>query len=431
MRNYFAALAVSVVVAGSCDASDVSNTPVPSCTDGVKNGPETDVDCGGACGACAQGKACVAATDCRSPDVCVAQKCVAPSCTDSVKDGTETDVDCGGSCMSCPAGKSCAAAADCQSGVCSGTQCQAPSCTDSIKNSTETDVDCGGSCGGCAVGKACGLDTDCNGSVCSAAKVCTYATSCNALHIAQPNLASGVYSIQPMGAASAYPVYCDMVDSGGGWTLVLKINGTQNARVQQNFSYDNALWTNATTLNDTSTDLSVTDAKFQSFSTLPFTQIMVAMTAGNATPTLPFAADRSLVVTPPGTWASMMALFQQPANTVTFTGSGTAQGAAPWLKLPTTASSAQANCNSLGINVMSGNCGGFPPAQMARVRIGLLTNQENDCCSPDSYAGFGGQYTYAACYATTPWHGPTAGILGGGTCTGSADVQNMGYVFVR
>ena len=122
---------------------------------------------------------------------------------------------------------------------------------------------------------------------------------------------------------------------------------------------------------------------------------------------------------------------KQPTNTVTFTGSGTSQAAGPWLQLTTPASSAQSSCNLTGINIMATNCGGFPPAQMARVRLGLLTNQENDCCSPDSYSGFGGQYSYAACYATTPWNGPTAGTLGGGTCTGSADIQNMGYVFVR
>jgi len=37
---------------------------VPSCSDGVKNGPETDVDCGAGCPACGPGKACAGGTDC-------------------------------------------------------------------------------------------------------------------------------------------------------------------------------------------------------------------------------------------------------------------------------------------------------------------------------------------------------------------------------
>jgi hypothetical protein len=38
----------------------------PSCGDGVQNGDETDRDCGGSCGACADNKRCVVSTDCTS-----------------------------------------------------------------------------------------------------------------------------------------------------------------------------------------------------------------------------------------------------------------------------------------------------------------------------------------------------------------------------
>lgn len=37
-----------------------------TCNDGMKNGPESDVDCGGDCGSCAIGKKCSAARDCVS-----------------------------------------------------------------------------------------------------------------------------------------------------------------------------------------------------------------------------------------------------------------------------------------------------------------------------------------------------------------------------
>jgi len=76
----------------------------------------------------------------------------APSCTDGIKNGTETDIDCGGSCTTkCQNGKGCGVNGDCSSSICTGGVCQAaPTCSDGIKNGTETGVDCGGSCPPCA-----------------------------------------------------------------------------------------------------------------------------------------------------------------------------------------------------------------------------------------------------------------------------------------
>src|SRR5205814_9543826 len=87
---------VSLVCAAVCQ--------VASCTDFVKNGSETDIDCGGgACGACTGGAACRLPSDCRS-SVCTARVCQTPGCAGSVRNGTETDVDCGGTCSPCPPG---------------------------------------------------------------------------------------------------------------------------------------------------------------------------------------------------------------------------------------------------------------------------------------------------------------------------------------
>ena len=75
-----------------------------SCTDGIQNGDETDVDCGGAnCPTC-------------------------PTCFDGIQNGNETGVDCGGpDCLACA------------------------TCTDGIQNGDETGVDCGGaSCVPCS-----------------------------------------------------------------------------------------------------------------------------------------------------------------------------------------------------------------------------------------------------------------------------------------
>src|SRR5262249_62133272 len=64
-----AAVAVGM---GSCAGSDQGPAPgadgqaAASCRDGIRNGTETDIDCGGTCPPCADLKACAAATDCSS-----------------------------------------------------------------------------------------------------------------------------------------------------------------------------------------------------------------------------------------------------------------------------------------------------------------------------------------------------------------------------
>jgi hypothetical protein len=122
--------------AADCLNSNCENNvcAAPSCTDNAKNGTETDVDCGGACATkCADGKDCAIAADCTST-VCTVNKCLATAlaCVDTVKNGTETDVDCGGACATkCADTKSCKAAADCQGGTCTNLVCQLPrDCTE-------------------------------------------------------------------------------------------------------------------------------------------------------------------------------------------------------------------------------------------------------------------------------------------------------------
>ncbi|HWE28701.1 MAG TPA: LamG domain-containing protein [Polyangia bacterium] len=160
----------------------------PSCTDHVKNGDETDVDCGGSCPACATGKHCAVAFDCITT-LCsaVSKVCVANACLDQVVDGVETDVDCGGgTCPTCATGKMCGGLAngvrDCMSGICSAMshQCVATQCVDQAQDGAETDVDCGGgTCGKCGLGQVCGATTDCTSGFCNGVCVsCTPATNC-------------------------------------------------------------------------------------------------------------------------------------------------------------------------------------------------------------------------------------------------------------
>ena len=82
----------------------IDNGPNPTCDDGIQNGDETGIDCGGSCAACA-------------------------TCDDGILNGDETGIDCGGSCVACA------------------------TCDDGILNGDETGVDCGGpDCEPCQTG---------------------------------------------------------------------------------------------------------------------------------------------------------------------------------------------------------------------------------------------------------------------------------------
>ena len=132
-------------------------------TDGIKNGTETDVDCGGPdARKCVHPQACKVASDCVS-DVCEAGLCT-PTHADGVQNLDETDIDCGGAdAVRCAPGRACVSRADCaDGGDCLANVCQAPTHSDGLQNLGETDVDCGGGAAlGCGEGKKCVGDADC------------------------------------------------------------------------------------------------------------------------------------------------------------------------------------------------------------------------------------------------------------------------------
>ena len=104
-------------------------------------------------------------------------------------------------------------------------------------------------------------------------------------------------------------------------------------------------------------------------------------------------------------------------------------GRAKWKSL-IGGSSLQTNCNKEGFNVKL-TVSGYSDT-MARIKIGIIGNQEDDCFSPDSYLGFGGppankhNYCGIGNVITTCGNSATCG-----PDNGIKEIKAMGYIFVH
>ena len=285
------------------------------------------------------------------------------------------------------------------------TMCKTPTCMDMAKNGTETDVDCGGACmSKCALGKACTVGGDCGTGFCSM-NLCAVAPSCKAIKQANPMAANGVYQIDPDGNGPVMPfnAFCEMTIDGGGWTLALKADGSKTT-----FAYDAALWTNASTFQPNFPDLDRNEAKLQTFMSVAFTDILIGLESPIANMGPLNLKTQKITITRP----SLQNLFMGNVYTATTLGRNA------WKALITN-SSLQLNCNREGFN--------SNPAGSTRSRIGIVSNQENDCNSPDSYIGIGN--TGAGCNAV-----PETRVGNMASCTpdnGDKSLSAFGVVFVR
>jgi hypothetical protein len=112
------------IAGDDCAGGKCHNGTCFSCTNGVIDGCEIDVDCGCQCGACADGSACVLDTHCNSNSFCHGGVCV--SYHNNVTDGDETCIDGGGSASMvlgyrCGVGEGCNVDMDCLSGNCNSS----------------------------------------------------------------------------------------------------------------------------------------------------------------------------------------------------------------------------------------------------------------------------------------------------------------------
>ncbi len=137
------------------NASSVcGSTTVATCTDGIQNGNETGIDCGGTCTVCPTCDDGVQNGDETGVD-CGGTCSACVTCDDGIQNGDETGIDCGGSCGACTPTSSCADGIrnGNETGVDCGGDCPecppTPTCNDNIQNGNETGIDCGGSCTPC------------------------------------------------------------------------------------------------------------------------------------------------------------------------------------------------------------------------------------------------------------------------------------------
>jgi hypothetical protein len=133
---------------------------------------------------------------CPTQQICVRGICNFPSCVDGIKDGEETDIDCGGSaCPPCGMYKHCQVRGDCLSRLCNSQGLCVPCLQQTDCQPGELcNVDAGGFCSGCQVDSQCpmgqiclpdtklcgpcGTDLDCDGGlVCISNGTCVPCTS--------------------------------------------------------------------------------------------------------------------------------------------------------------------------------------------------------------------------------------------------------------
>ena len=104
----------------ACNSGVCEGTSAETCDDGIKNQNESDIDCGGSCSGCSAGESCNNVLDCSRGLSCTRGVCtdtVTETCSDGIKNQDETDIDCGGSCSGCSAGESCNNVLDCSRGL--------------------------------------------------------------------------------------------------------------------------------------------------------------------------------------------------------------------------------------------------------------------------------------------------------------------------
>ena len=230
-----------------------------------------------------------------------------------------------------------------------------------------------------------------------ACATCGTFASCQALEAMQPSAPSGVYNIESGG--TTFEAYCDQTGDGGGWTLALKVDGRMST-----FNYDALLWTTATLFGADRAGFDHVEAKLQTFNTISFTELRIALEYP-----IDSGSIRSLVI--PLAATNMSELFAGGAM------HATQLGRDAWKGLVGADASLQPSCNLEGANIYH---------EQTRVRLGIISNEQEDCETPDSRIGVGG--------AGLPVCDPVPDVqtAGNSSCYGgdNGDVELAGFAWV-
>ncbi|XP_067031958.1 uncharacterized protein [Acropora muricata] len=226
-----------------------------------------------------------------------------------------------------------------------------------------------------------------DGKTCSKA-----ASSCNEIFQKQRRTKSQVYTL--MLGSRNIEVYCFMRDFGcgrGGWTLVMKTDGTKNT-----FHYSSFFWSDREVYNlaGGKTGFDKQETKLPSYWETHFSKICLGMRNSK---TIRFVVIRQSA-------NSLYALIADGGYRPFSLGRN------EWKSLIGPQTSLQTNCNKEGFNVVGGG---------SKARIGIIANNENHCSSCDSTIGYGtGGSNTCGNYAR---HSPD----------GDKDIKAMGYILVQ
>ncbi|XP_029203632.2 uncharacterized skeletal organic matrix protein 5-like [Acropora muricata] len=222
-------------------------------------------------------------------------------------------------------------------------------------------------------------------------------SSCQEVYKANREFKSGVYKLKI--GSQEVSVYCQKEIHGcgcGGWTPVMKIDGKKN-----NFGYDSRYWSNKESFNPQggTTGFDESETKLPSYWSTPFSKICLGMKVGDGTPKFILMNK---------TADSLYSLIADGKYRPTTLGKDT------WKKLIET-SSLQQHCNKQGFNSVT---------SLQKVRIGIQSNQEDNCNSCDSRIGFGG--------ADHPDASNTCGnVASHNGAAGERRIKAMGYILVQ
>ncbi|KAL9952605.1 hypothetical protein ACROYT_G039881 [Oculina patagonica] len=183
------------------------------------------------------------------------------------------------------------------------------------------------------------------------------------------NLALGNKSYPLKLGSATVPVYCHMTaDLGscgdGGWTLVMKTDGTKAT-----FHYDSNLWSNTETFNviGGKTGLDTSETKLPTYWNTPFSKLCLGIKIGQQTNFIVINQQANSLY-------SLIADGQYRAISL---------GHDAWKTLIGSEASLQEHCHKEGFNTIGSL------AEQSKARIGIIGNELDDCVSCDSRIGFG------------------------------------------